>query len=59
VIGPEEALRLTDGSCGSSAARAENGTLRFSRVARVFAVFARIRKIHVLSDERPSNRSRP
>jgi glucose dehydrogenase-like enzyme len=39
--------------------RAESGIVLPSRPARVFAVLARIRKIQVLSDERPSKRSRP
>ena len=39
------------GSC-----RAENGSVRPSRTARVLAMLVRIRKIHVLSDERPSKR---
>ena len=51
----------TDGSSDASSAPAsdENGTLRASRTARVFARFVRIRKSHVLSDERPSKRSIP
>ena len=39
----------------SSPASAAKGTLRDSRTPRVFAMFTRIRKIHVRSDERPSN----
>ena len=35
------------------------GTLRPSRCPRVFAMFVRIRKIHVRNDDRPSNRSIP
>ena len=37
----------------------ENGIVRPSRSARVFARLARMRKIQVLSDERPSKRSMP
>ena len=36
---------------------AENGITRPSRWARVFAVLTRMRKTHVFSEERPSNRS--
>ena len=50
----------TDGSTSGSAAQTEEkGTLRASRCPRVFAVFTRIRKIHVRSDERPSKPSSP
>ena len=38
---------------------AENGWLRPSRTPRVLAMLARIRYIHVRSDERPSNLSSP
>ena len=44
---------------GSSGPSDENGTLRASRPPLVIALFMTIRKIHVLSDDRPSNRSRP
>jgi len=37
----------------------ENGTLRPSAFARVLAMFATIRYIHVRSEDRPSKRSRP
>ena len=49
---PEEAERVFQ-------ALAENGIVRPSRSARVFAVLVRIRKIQVLSDDRPSKRSMP
>ena len=43
----------------ASSSKAENGRDRDSRSARVFAVFVRMRKIQVLSDERPSKRPIP
>ena len=43
----------------SSSMSAENGWLRPSRTPRVFAMLARIRYIHVRSDDRPSNLSSP
>ena len=43
----------------SAAASAANGTLRRSRDPPRIATFARMRKIHVFSDDRPSNRSIP
>ena len=47
------------GASRSSPASDANGTLRLSRWPRVFAVLTRIRKIHVRSDERPSNPFKP
>lgn len=38
---------------------AENGTVRPSRSARVFALLVRMRNIQVLSEDRPSNRLMP
>jgi hypothetical protein len=49
----------TAGSRPLSSSKEENGMLRASRTPRVFAVFATMRKSHVLSDERPSNLSMP
>ena len=43
----------------SVAASAANGTVRRSRVPRVFARLTRIRRIQVFSEERPSKRSMP
>lgn len=43
----------------SPANAAEKGTERLSRSPRVFARLVRIRKIHALSEERPSNRLMP
>src|SRR5688500_1585019 len=53
-----------DGSTAGSACSLplssdEKGTLRCSRTPLVLARLTRMRKIHVLSDERPSKRSRP
>ncbi len=44
---------------GSGAHREEKGIDRLSRCPRVLAVFTRIRKIQVRSDDRPWNPSRP
>ena len=48
----------TAGESSSRPASDENGTDRASRRARVRAWLARMRKIQVRSDERPSNRGR-
>ena len=52
-------LTAASGPPTSSAATPANGTVRPSRTARVFAWLMRMRKIQVLSDERPSNAQRP
>ncbi len=51
----------TAGSSSSSsrARSAEKGTVRASRTPRVRARLARMVKIHVFTDERPSNESMP
>jgi hypothetical protein len=50
----------TDGpSVSSATASAEKGVLRRSRAPLRIATLVRMRKIHVLSEERPSKRSIP
>ena len=56
---PRKRSGSNDGASRSSPASDANGTLRHSRWPLVFAMLLTIRRIHVRSDERPSNRSMP
>src|SRR5207249_6840176 len=47
------------GRPASSSANSEKATIRLSRTPRVLARFITIREIHVLNEDRPSNRSIP
>src|SRR5215471_2524164 len=62
AAGGKKRSGATAGSNESSTDRsqnADNGIVRLSRAAVVLAVKIRMRKIHVLSDERARKRSRP
>ena len=61
VVGGQEAVRIERRArrCPRPAASAANGTLRRSRGPARIATFVRMRKIQVLSEERPSKPSIP